>query len=237
VKIPVIFYHKIGHPSQDVKLKNLFVTPENFSRHLRYLRLRNFRSLDCESYLEIREGDAGHSSRSILITFDDGFRDNYEVAFPLLKKFGFKATIFLVVGDVGKRVSWEESEEKVPEDLLTWEQIREMHEYGIDFQVHGFTHRHMDRLNEKELKRELKVAKEVLENKLQKEVRFLAYPYGTYNNLVKRIARECGYCAAFTTWKGKGKDNFEIKRIGIKYNHSLIKFIRYVEWGKKEKYK
>ncbi|NOZ63983.1 MAG: polysaccharide deacetylase family protein [Caldiserica bacterium] len=179
--------------------------------------------------------EGANKSRGILITFDDGFRDNYEFAFPLLKKFGFTATIFLVVGDVGKKIAWEESEEQYPEELLSWDQILEMHDYGIDFQVHGFTHRHMERLSAGELKQELKTAKEILEEKLHKAIEFLAYPYGTYSSLVKQVARECGYRAAFTTWKGQGRDNYEIRRMGIKYNHSLIKFIRYVEWGKKRK--
>ncbi len=230
MRTPVIFYHKIGYPAQEVKLQNLFVTPENFSRHLRYLCLRNFRTFACREYLE-----NGNRSRAVLITFDDGFRNNYEFAFPLLKKFGFTATIFLVAGDVGKKVAWEESEEQHPEELLTWEQILEMHDYGIEFQSHGLTHRHLEKLSAGELREELKTAKGILEDKLHKKIEFLAYPYGTYNDLVKKIARECGYRAAFTTWRGPGRDRYEIRRMGIKYNHSLIKFIRYVEWGKRKK--
>ena len=233
--IPVIFYHKIGYPPKEARLKNLYVTPESFHRHLKYLKLRGFHTLNCEEYLKIKESKIKSHKKHILITFDDGYENNYTYAFPILEKFGFVATIFLVLKDIGKRVSWDESEENYPEEILSWEEILRMHDYGIDFQIHGYTHKHMERFDEEKLRGELIKAKKELEKKLNKNVRFLAYPYGTYNEKVKKIVRELGYYAAFTTWKGEEKDNFEIRRIGVKYDHSLLKFIKYIEFGKKGK--
>ncbi len=231
MKIPVLFYHKIGYPPPGVKLRNLYVTPEAFSRQLRYLKLRGFRTLTCEEYFRMRRGERLYSDRTILITFDDGFQNLYTHAFPLLKKFGFTAVIFLVAGDVGKEVVWQDSEEKFPEKLLDWEEIGEMSEYGIDFQSHGYSHRLLTSLSPPLLRRELEESRKIIEDKLGKAVKFFAYPYGVYSQQVKDALRKSGYQGAFTTRKGKEKDDFEIRRAGIKFSHPFWKFIKYVEIG------
>jgi len=230
LRIPVLFYHKIGYPPPEAKLVNLYVTPENFYKQLKYLKLRGFRTINCETYFKIRRNLMNPPYKPILITFDDGFKNNYTYAFPILKKFGFIATIFIVVGDIGKKVRWEESEEDLPEEILSWEEIKEMHRYGIDFQSHGFTHRHLDALPVEEVEEEIKNSKRILEENLEKKIEFFAYPYGSYNEKVKEILKKHGFKAGFTTRKGKERDLYEIRRVGIKYKHKLWKFIRYVEW-------
>ena len=78
--------------------------------------------------------------KPIVLTFDDGYEDNYTYAFPILKKFSFTATIFLITRDISGLSGWSDSEETIKEPLLSWDKIKEMSDYGIDFQSHTHTH-------------------------------------------------------------------------------------------------
>ena len=233
-KIPILFYHKIDYPDPRARVKGLYVTPENFYRQMRYLKWRRFNTITAAEYIDYLEKGDPLPPRPILLTFDDGYRDNYLNAFPILKKFGFTATIFLVVGDVGEKVRWEDSEEQLEAEILTWEEIKEMKEYGIDFQSHTLTHARLTKLSPEKIEEELYRSRKILEDKLSSSVTSLAYPYGSFNEEIKKIAQKSGYKGAFTTLRGEGFDLYGIKRIGVKYHHRLWRFIRFVEWKYKK---
>ena len=200
---------------------------------MRYLKLRGYTPINLYELVKGLNLGAKLPPRPIVLTFDDGYDDNYTYAFPILKKFSFTATIFLVTRDIGGLSDWSDSEETTKEPLLSWDKIKEMSEYGIDFQSHTHTHPSLPKLDAQKIKEEILTSKEIIEQKLKKKVDFLCYPYGHFNSEVKQILKETGYQGAATTKRGVVKetdDPYSLKRIGIKRKHGLLAFIRYIEF-------
>lgn len=237
MRIPILFYHKINSPSPHARIKGLYVSPRSFYWQMKYLQWRGYIPISLDDLLFWLEGGRALPPRPIVLTFDDGYKDNYTNAFPILKEFGFSATVFIVTRDVGKFPDWPESEEKLKEPLLSWNEIKEMSDYGISFQSHTHTHSILTRLSDEDIRYELMESKKVIEDALKKPVNFLCYPKGFFSERVKNLVKEAGYLGALTTKRGviTGDDDlFALKRIGIKHRHRLWKFIRYVEFKYRE---
>lgn len=232
MKIPILFYHKIDSPVSQAKEKSLYVAVESFERQMKYLKWRNYTPIHLGELLKILKGEQKPAFKPIVITFDDGYEDNYTYAFPVLKKFGFKATIFLVTRDIGKVSGvWMNSHEKLKTKLLNWEQIKEMHKWRVDFQSHTHSHTVLTRLNDKGIKNELTLSKQIIEEKLGSKVNFLCYPRGDFDERVKELVRKTGYSGAVTTIRGMVNENadlFALKRIGVKCGKKIWNFINYL---------
>jgi len=166
----------------------------------------------------------------ILITFDDGYRDNYINALPTLTRHRFPAIVFLTTDYINtdnKRPRYA----KVPwkRDYLNMTEIRDMIGKGIAFGAHTRTHPHLDQISSEDAKNEIIGSRDALKNIFgSKDIAF-CYPYGHYNEQVKNIVRETGLSCAFSVNPGinyRGQDLFEIKRIGVlgEDNFSSFKF-------------
>lgn len=229
MKVPVLFYHKINFPAPEAKEKSLYVNPKNFHCQMRYLKYRRYNPIYLDELVKGMKGQIKLPPKPIVITFDDGYEDNYTVAFPILKEFGFKATIFLVTEDIGKISGvWMDSREKLKTSLLNWSQIEEMNKGGINFQSHTHTHPVLTKLNSEQIKKELLLSRRIIEEKLQKPVNFLCYPMGDFDERVEGLVKDTGYLGALTTKRGfvkDGDDLFTLKRIGIKYNKKIWNFV------------
>jgi len=233
MQVPILFYHKVNYPPREVKIKGLYVTPFSFHWQMKYLKWRGYTSLSLDELYEGLQGKGKLPPKPIIITFDDGYRDNYLYAFPILKRFGFKATIFIITRDVGGHSGWEDSEETLEESLLSWEEIEEMHRQGMDFQAHTHSHVNLNKLDDERIAAELKTSKTILEERLHKKVNFLCYPNGVFDERIKEITQKCGYWGGITTKRGmvnEDSDWFALKRIGIKRKHQLWRFAKYVEY-------
>lgn len=233
MKIPILFYHKINRIHPDAKVGNLYVAPGDFYNQMRYLKWRGYTTISLDEVLNGISLKGKLPKRPVVLTFDDGYEDNYTYAFPILKKFGFTATIFLITRDIRGLSGWKDSEETIQEPLLSWDHIKEMADYGIDFQSHTHTHPSLPKLDAQKIKEEIVVSKEIMEKQLQKKVDFLCYPYGHFNSQVIQIVKENGYRGALTVDRGlvhENDDPYTLKRIGIKDKHGILRFIRYVEF-------
>jgi peptidoglycan/xylan/chitin deacetylase (PgdA/CDA1 family) len=217
-------YHRVSD-STDPDILN--TPPFMFDRHMEWLREEGYCVLPAEEALRrLLEGSL--PPRSVLITFDDGYRDNFTEAYPVLRKFGFPAVLFpstdFVLGVSGhpRYKNWTE-----PIEYLTPEQIREMGENGIDFGSHGKTHALFPSLSRREAGSEIQESRKRLEDWTGKSVTLFAYPNGLYTEEHVDLLENLNFGGAFTTKAGtntKETPRFELRRTEISGKDSLEDF-------------
>jgi peptidoglycan/xylan/chitin deacetylase (PgdA/CDA1 family) len=151
--------------------------------------------------------------KSFVLTFDDGYVDIYEHALPILEKYGFVATIFVIAEFVKEN----------GKNYLSWQKLRELAKNGFTVGSHALTHLSLSKLDSTAITHELQESKKLIEDQLGQTADLLAYPYGHSNDSIRRIARECGYRAAFGTSLGK-YSLFNLWRISVKENENKIFF-------------
>lgn len=208
--IPVLMYHCIGDNSSDAK--ELYVTSSEFKKQLSYMKDAGYTPIDFNQ--------AGNTiRRPVIITFDDGYKDNYTNAYPLLKEFNFKATIFLISNAIGKKQYLDISSIKKMQDL-------------IDFQGHSVTHPRLAEIGFNKVDFEVRESKKAIEYITGKPVFVFSYPYGNYNQNVINIVKKY-YKYALTTNRGifyaPPQGAYEIKRIGVVRSTSMKQFINGLE--------
>jgi len=221
VKSPVLLYHKIDRPTADVKIRGAFMSPRRFGRQMSYLKARGFVFYTASGFAD-HYTEFGHfPARAVCLTFDDGWKDNYTNAFPVLQKLDIPATIFLVpacIGAVTARVTAEGEGER---EHLSLSDIREMSKAGIEFGSHSMNHKLFDRITDDEIEAEVVGSKSYLEDVLQKDCRTFAYPAGFFTPFARETVKRAGYTAAFSTVYGPddNADIFAMNRTEILRRH------------------
>jgi peptidoglycan/xylan/chitin deacetylase (PgdA/CDA1 family)/glycosyltransferase involved in cell wall biosynthesis len=217
-EIPVLMYHRVTDGIPRGTKHGIFVTANEFDLQLRALRRKGCTTLTLRDVRDIVRGDRIIPRRPVLLTFDDGYEDNYRHAFPLLKKYGMTATIFLL-GDPSVRSNvWDAHSGEPEAPLLTDAQCREMLGHGMDFGAHTLHHVNLPGVSHVTAKREIEESKQLLEHRLQYEITSLAYPYGAVNEEIKALTRAAGFTFGVATDSGTKniwKDLFEIRRIPV----------------------
>jgi peptidoglycan/xylan/chitin deacetylase (PgdA/CDA1 family) len=207
--LPIVTYHSVQPSAPHGNL--LTVSTGAFQRQMKFLKENKYNVLRLEQGAAMIAKKKRVSGPVVVLTFDDGNIDNYIYAFPVLKKYGFPATIFLVVNEIGKP------------GKLNWDQIREMQDSGlITFGSHSMSHPFLDCIaSDAELTKEISGSKHMLEASLARPVLTFAYPSGRLNEQVRRKAIDAGYKVAVTTNPGRSSANddlFALKRLRISEN-------------------
>ena len=216
LSIPVLLYHRIVPEAPTNSRHGIWLTARSFERQLRSLQQRGYSTITFEQYLLFIRHAFTLPRKPVILTFDDGYEDNYTIAFPLLKKYGCTAVIFLVTGSPQRTNSWDADEPQVP--LLQGGQIREMFESGIEFGSHTVTHPDLSRCSPVQLRKELQDSKCTIEQLTGRQISTLAYPYGALNQHVKSLAAEAGYKFGIATNSGPltfYEDFFEVRRTQV----------------------
>lgn len=202
--VPVLMYHSIDN---NYKASKLSVSPESFKRQMEFLHNNGYNVISLEKIAYYLKNKVKIPPKTVSITFDDGFLNNYEVAYPVLKKYGIPAAIFVIVDKVGEH------------GYLGWKEIKEMSDSGlITIGSHTLSHRWLPYMGTEQLRSELSESKRILEENIGKPVRALCYPYGSKNDRVEREARLAGYACAAAIGPGPYSpfdDVYSIKRIKI----------------------
>jgi len=201
--IPVIAYHSI---SDDNIGSPLVVSTENFREHMKTLKDKGYTTLTMKQVEEYILNEESIPAKSVLITFDDGYKDNYTNAFPILKEFNMNATIFVIPTYLDGQA------------YMTPDQVKEMSCYGIDIQSHTYTHKRLSDLSYEEQFKELELSKKQLSEMIGKEVTMCAYPEGRYNDDTLKAMEKVGYKCAFTIKRGYSDRNdgrFELDRVCV----------------------
>jgi peptidoglycan/xylan/chitin deacetylase (PgdA/CDA1 family) len=200
--IPILNYHKI-----DTLYHSLSIPPQEFEEQMAYLSQNGFTTISPDQLMSYLNHGKELPEKPILITFDDGYLDNYTNAYPILKKYGFTATIFLVTNLVGH-----------DERFMTWDHVREMQKDGFVFGSHSVSHAVLTKLSREQAMAELIDSRKEMEQQLGVKARYFAYPTGAYNLVVEEMVKQAGYKAAFTIRYGlAGTDSnpYALERIPI----------------------
>lgn len=203
-EVPIITYHNIQEQHNDDMLNN--VTPKAFERQMRFIKDKGYAVLSFDEYVTaLREGrKLAHNS--VVIHFDDGYGDNYTNAFPVLKKYGIRAMVFLVSDKIGTP------------DFLTWAQMKEMEAHEFLAGAHTRTHAYLPDMDYERAFEEIVGSKKTIEAKLGHPIDYFVYPNGGYNPQAQEIIKAAGFKAAATTNRGtRGKkDMYALNRIRVK---------------------
>lgn len=205
--IPILLYHKI---TGDFGMGGVWNTPRQFRAQMECLKAMGFGTV------HPREVFGDFREKSVLITFDDGYEGVYEHAFPVLQELGFTASVFLITGYIGRPNDWDVNF-GVKFRHLNWSQVAEMAKEGVSFHSHTHTHPNLTWLADSQVRDELSRSKTELEQRVGAPVRYLSYPFGIYDERVKRIAREVGYEGCFSSYRGPlgRRDPYAMRRHGI----------------------
>lgn len=193
----VLTYHQISDLDDQLDPYRISVSPADFDRQMRHLKEQRYNVISIDALVSALESGTSLPPNSVVITFDDGYLDNYTNAWEILQRYDFPATIFLVSGLMGKAALWDgEIGAQLP--LMSVMQAREMQADGkITFGSHTHTHAALDRLPIDEVRAQLNTSKAVLEDALGKAVTMFAYPYERFNIPVQNAVVDAGYSAAF----------------------------------------
>jgi peptidoglycan/xylan/chitin deacetylase (PgdA/CDA1 family) len=208
IKIPVICYHSIN---KDPSGKSpIIISPEKFRQHLQTIKDIGYTTLTMAQFNDYILGDKPIPEKSVLLTFDDGYMDNYTNAFPILKEFNMNATIFVISSYLDGK------------EYLSPNAAREMSDYGIDIESHTVSHLRLSELSYEQQLNELKNSKEALEKLTGKPVISIAYPEGKYNDDTTKAVLEAGYAMGFTIdrgYVGVGDNAVKLNRLCVDYTY------------------
>lgn len=219
--LPILAYHQVIPAASLPEAGSFSVSVDQFERQMNYLFQQGYRCLSLTESLSLSAGSRLQPEKCFTVTFDDGYEDFFSQAFPILHRYGFTATVFLVTARVGTKSNWA-GEHGNP--LLTWAQVETLHQAGISFGSHTHTHPVLPQLPRERIYEELAISKACLEAKLGQGISWLAYPYGESNPLVRSIAQAVGYKAACGVVSGKAGP-FNLWRCECYKNDLLPTFI------------
>lgn len=200
-EVPVLMYHLVEVP---VKESSLYVRPDSFEKQMEFLKLHRYNVVPLARVFDDLKAGRRIPPNTVTITFDDGTLDNFRNAFPVLKKMGFPATIFMITDNIG-RPGW-----------LSAEDLKILDESGIAIGSHTVSHAFLPEKTPEEVRMELAESKKVLEALLGHEVTLFSYPAGGVTPAVRQAVIDAGYAGAVTTNYGKTRhDPYALHRVKI----------------------
>ena len=224
--IPILMYHNIASAPRDLRVyRSLYVSPGSFARQMWLLHRVGYTGLSVTATEPYLRGE--RKGKVAVITLDDGYADNVQSAMPVLQKFGFSATCYVVSGQIGRYNSWDDQRLGIQKRLMTTSQLREWWDGGMEVGAHTRSHPRLTQCDEVQLHSEIGGCKKELEDQLGSEVTQFCYPYGDENERVVAATREAGFSTATTTHRGRaaaGDDLWRLPRMQIARHHVLPQF-------------
>ncbi len=222
--VPILLYHRIEEVPTTADPYRLSVPPWLFEAHLRYLSEHNYYCLSLKELLVMKAQQLPLPKKSVVITFDDGYKDNYSYAYPLLKRYGFTATIFLVVDCIGQMSNWQGATGDMAAPLMSWPEILEMQAEGIEFGSHTHSHAWLPLLDTVAITYEVEDSKRALAAQLGMEVNLFAYPYEALDERTGPLVKQSGYLGACGFSSTIPEDNFSLWRVECNTIDTLARF-------------
>lgn len=184
--VPILIYHHIQDISDDASeaLRRWTVTPEQFAKHMKWIKEQGFNIMTMSRYNEILKHRSPPLSNPLVLTFDDGWKEHCTIAFPILEQYHYPATFFITTDSVGHSV------------FMDWKDLERMESAQMDIQSHSLTHPHLNRIPREEAYREISESKKALENHLHQKQVVFAYPFGAYSEKIIDMVKDAGYESA-----------------------------------------
>lgn len=218
LRVPVLMYHYIRDnvsPSDSLGV-SLSVSTRNFEAQMAYLAANGYHSVTPIDLFFALQSKSGLQGKTVVLTFDDGYEDFYTNAYPILKKYQMRATVFVIVDWIGRK------------DYLNADQIKQMHAEGlVDIESHTLNHVDLPAISLENAQEEIFTSKTKLEALLNKKVVVFCYPYGAYNAAIAQMVAQAGYVMAFSTRYGASENDAEmyyLRRVRINGPDSLTIF-------------
>jgi peptidoglycan/xylan/chitin deacetylase (PgdA/CDA1 family) len=226
-KIPILMYHSISLSSNQ-RFKQFTVSPVTFIEQMKYLSDHQYTPITITQLVDARLRNGSLlPERPIVLTFDDGFADFFAEAFPVLKRFGFVATLYIATAFVNGASHWLQRMGEGANPMLTWEQLAEISLNGIECGAHSHSHPQLDTLHRTAAQDEIVQSKRLLEDHLGQEVRSFAYPFGYYSARVRQLVREAGYtsaCAVRHAMSSENDDPFSLARLMVRPDSNIEEY-------------
>jgi len=207
----VLCFHKL---SQRFRFEGTWTTPSRFAAYLDRLRARGYTFIDEAQYLLALDAPAADRSKQILLTFDDGYTEVHDIAWPALSDRGIPFHVFLVTDYAGRENTWDLSLGRQPFRHLDWSMVREMSDCGVTFGSHTASHTDLTRVSRTEATSDLLRSKCAIEDATGKPVRTLSFPFGRYRESAQAAARDAGFEAAFSLYPSHS--NATINRFALR---------------------
>lgn len=229
--LPILTYHRLlsGEPTKAADPKRIAVSQNQFRSHLRWLTSMGYSTVRLEPYgQELKRKGRRVGCKTFAITFDDAYEEVFTLALPVLKEFGFTATVFVVAKEQTNR--WDDGSAR----LMTPAQWRDWIQAGMEIGSHTSHHAHLAQVELATARQELVESKKILEDALGTKVTTLAYPYGESSPAVEKMAEEAGYDVAFSTDRAPrdhAENRFTVRRaVVFPRNTSLQILIKTQRW-------
>lgn len=194
--IPVLMYHSISTFSTD-RFRPFVVPPQLFAEHLGWLAAHHYITLTAAQFAGLRRDGLEPAPRSVVLTFDDAFRDFVDLALPVLEQHGMCATLYVPTGFVGSTSRWLVAEGEQRRAILSWKDLASLPPLGVECGAHSHSHAQLDLLNRRAAAREIALSQALLQTHLQAPVTSFAYPFGYSSRGVRELVRQQGFLSAF----------------------------------------
>jgi len=211
--VPILYYHSVMQEAGN----ELRMPPEEFEAQMAFLQDKGYQSVSLAQLYQATYKGGTLPEKPFVITFDDGYVDNYTTAFSILEKYGFTATVFMVTSYINGK------------GFLSWDQLKELVAKGWEIQSHTTSHPYLTKVDSSTVINELQLSKELLEKGLGRPVNYFAYPFGDFNPTVIQALKDTGYWMAVTTergWANVSADAWQVQRVYCYASMGMDEFSR-----------
>lgn len=226
--IPILMYHQIGVPAaRGTQFRGLTVHPASFRRQMTWMKRLGYRGLSMRDLTPYLTGE--REGKVFGITFDDGFRNVFENALPVLSDLGFTSTNYFVANQFSGGNVWDQGKNIPFSPLMSVEQVRAWAAAGQEVGSHTLDHVHLPQVSTDEARRQIGLAREILMQESGSHVTAFCYPYGDFKSEHALFAKEAGYKNATTTNRGLANaadDPFLLPRVGIWRTTHMFRFLQ-----------
>ncbi|KEZ79052.1 polysaccharide deacetylase family protein [Salinisphaera hydrothermalis] len=229
----MLLYHHVGRFARPARQLGLYCHADAFARQMAYLARSPLTVVSLDRALAAITGQAPLGAPSVVLTFDDGFEDFREYAWPVLRAHGFPATMFAVADRLGARADWLTSPSAGDDRLMDAATLRALADDGLDIGAHSATHPRLSRLPPAKRDAEIADARNRLQDALGRPVKHFAYPYGDYDADVRDRVAAAGFASALTCIRDRAEraaNAYEIPREGISYKDGRLRYAYKTRW-------